>query len=139
MSRVTKVGQNLQGPAGRVDPRMSRALIKMAGVMKKDYLRFWKAADSVAAKGTLSPYAQEQLDNFMESIEFSGGSKYIKVIRNDNQRTVWGFIVNTENDSKFKYGDILKPAGWAAPARNKARGNVFEDLSWVQWTGPAYL
>ena len=136
MSRVTKVGQNLQGPAGRVDPRMSRALIKMAGVMKKDYQRFWEAG----SKGEpLSGYAQEQLDGFMESLEFSGGSKYIKVIRDDNQRMVWGFIVNTENDSKFKYGDILKPAGWAAPARNKARGNIFEDLSWVQWTGPAYL
>jgi len=119
-----------------VNPDMSRALIKMATVMKKDYQRFWQAS----AKGEpLSEFAQDQLDGFMESIEFSGGSKYIKVIRNDNQRTVWGFIVNTDNDKKFKRGDILKPAGWAAPARNKARGNVFEDLSWVQWTGPAYL
>jgi len=136
MSKITKVGQNLQGPAGRVDPDMSRALIKMASVAKKDYHRFWLASDSVAAKGTLSPFAQEQIDNFMESLEFRGGSKYIKVIR---ENSVWGFIVNTENDAKFKYGDILKPAGWAAPARNKARGNIFEDLSWVQWTGPAYL
>ena len=118
---------------------MSRALIKMAGVAKQDFVRFWKASDSVAAKGTLSPFAEQQIDGFMESFEFKGGSKYIKVIRNDNQSSVWGFIVNTESDSKFKYGDILKPAGWAAPARNKARGNVFEDLSWVQWTGPAYL
>jgi len=119
-----------------VKPDMSRALIKMAGVMKKDYQRFWQAS----AKGEpISEFAQAQLEGFMESIEFSGGSKYIKVIRNDNQRTVWGFIVNTDTDKKFKRGDILKPAGWAAPARNKARGNVFEDLSWVQWTGPAYL
>ena len=119
-----------------IKPEMSRALIKMAGVAKQDYMRFWKASDSVAAKGTLSPYAQQQIDGFMESLEFRGGSKYIKVIR---ENSVWGFIVNTENDKKFKYGDILKPAGWAAPARNAARGNVFSDLSWVQWTGPAYL
>ena len=119
-----------------IKPEMSRALIKMAGVAKQDYMRFWKASDSVAAKGTLSPFAQQQIDGFMESLEFRGGSKYIKVIR---ENSVWGFIVNTENDKKFKYGDILKAAGWAAPARNKARGNVFEDLSWVQWTGPAYL
>jgi len=133
MSKITKVGQNLQGPAGRVDPRMSRALIKLAGVAKKDYQRFWQAS----AKGEpLSDFAKDQLDNFMESLEFNSGSKYIKVIR---ENSVWGFIVNTENDAKFKYGDILKPAGWAAPARNKARGNIFEDLSWVQWTGPAYL
>ena len=114
---------------------MNKALIKMAGVMKQDYQRFWNRADG----GQISEFAQNQIDGFMESLEFTGGSKYIKVIRNDGQRMVWGFIVNTDTDSKFKYGDILKPAGWAAPARNKARGNVFEDLSWVQWTGPAYL
>jgi len=139
MSRVTKVGQNLQGPAGRVDPEMTRALVKLAGVAKRDYHKFWLSASSVAEEGTLSEFAKDQIDGFMESLEFSGGSKYIKIIRNDNQRMVWGFIVNTENDSKFKYGDILKAAGWAAPARNKARGNVFEDLSWVRWTGPEYL
>ena len=119
-----------------IKPEMSRALIKMAGVAKKDYQRFWLSSNSVADQGTLSPYAKEQIDGFMESIEFRGGSKYIKVIR---ENSVWGFIVNTESDSKFKYGDILKAAGWAAPARNKARGNVFEDLTWVKWTGPAYL
>ena len=119
-----------------IKPEMSRALIKMAGVAKRDYQRFWLSSNSVAEQGTLSPFAQEQIEGFMESLEFRGGSKYIKVIR---ENSVWGFIVNTESDSKFKYGDILKAAGWAAPARNKARGNVFEDLSWVQWTGPAYL
>ena len=119
-----------------IKPEMSRALIKMAGVAKQDYGRFWSRADG----GQISEFAQAQLDNFMESLEFNSGSKYIKVIRNDgNQRMVWGFIVNSETDSKFKYGDILKAAGWAAPARNAARGNVFEDLSWIRWTGPAYL
>lgn len=114
-----------------IKPEMSRALIKMVGVAKKDYSRFWTSG----GRGR-SEYAQAQIDGFMESFEFKGGSKYIKVI---HENSVWGFIVNTESDSKFKYGDILKAAGWAAPARNKARGNIFEDLSWVQWTGPAYL
>lgn len=114
---------------------MNKAIIKMVGVMKKDYQRFWDRADG----SQISNYAQDQLDGFMESIEIIEGKKYIKIVRNDGQRMVWGFIVNTDNDSKFKRGDILKPAGWAAPARNKARGNVFTDLSWVNWTGPAYL
>lgn len=114
---------------------MSKALIKMAGVMKQDYARWAMGADGKIR----SEYAQEQLDGFMDTLEFSGGSKYIKVIRNDGQRMVWGFVVNTDTDKKFKRGDILMAAGWAAPARNKARGNVFSDLSWVRWTGPAYL
>ena len=121
------------------DLTMNQAIIKMVGVMKSDYHRFWLDSTTVAEKGVLSEFAKDQLDKFHDSIEIHTGKKYIKIVRNDNQKTVWGFIVNTDNDKKFKRGDILKPAGWAAPARNKARGNVFEDLSWVQWTGPAYL
>ena len=121
------------------DLTMNQAIIKMVGVMKSDYHSFWLSSTTVAEKGVLSEFAKDQLDKFHDSIEIHTGKKYIKIVRNDNQKTVWGFIVNTDNDKKFKRGDILKPAGWAAPARNKARGNVFEDLSWVQWTGPAYL
>lgn len=121
----------------KLDTKMSAAIFKMVGEMKKDYEMFWKRSNR--GEDGMSDFAQRQLDGFMESIEVAVGSKYIKIIRNDGQRMVWGFIVNSESDKKFRRGDILKAAGWAAPARNKARGNVFEDLSWVQWTGPAYL
>ena len=68
------------------------------------------------------------------------GSKYIKIVRKGNQSSVWGFVVKTDNDKIFRKGDILKAAGWAAPARNKARGNILDgDFSWVRWTGPEYL
>ena len=50
-----------------------------------------------------------------------------------------GFIVNTDNDKKFKRGDILKAAGFNTPARNAARGNILSDDYTVQWTGPALL
>ena len=52
---------------------------------------------------------------------------------------VWGFVVNTDDDKKFRKGDILKAAGWNAPARNKARGNVVDGDYNIQWTGPNYL
>ena len=76
---------------------------------------------------------------FATELDYKEGRKYIKVL---NGRGVWGFIVNTDNDPKFQYGDILKAAGYNAPARNQARGNVFQPETFengVRWTGPAYL
>ena len=50
---------------------------------------------------------------------------------------VWGFVVNTDSDKKFKKGDLLK-AGFNAPARNAARGNVLEGV--LVYAGlPLYL
>lgn len=66
-------------------------------------------------------------------IRYQAGSKYIKVIQ---RNSVHSFIVNTDKDKKFRKGDILKPACWAAPARNFARGNVLDgDFSCIRWTG----
>ena len=67
--------------------------------------------------------------------------KYIKIItgKHGGNRSVWGFIVNTDEDKKFKKGDLLKAAGWAAPARNSARGNILKGGYVINWTGPLYL
>ena len=75
-------------------------------------------------------------NRFASNFTVNIGKKYIKVI-NDN--AVKCFIVNTTEDKVFQYGDILKPAGWNAPARNRARGNVLEGNYQIQWTGPLYL
>jgi len=78
----------------------------------------------------------DRLAQFKAELSFSEGKKYIKIL---NDKSVWGFIVKAD-DGKFKAGDILKAASWAAPARNTARGNILEgNFNWVQWTGPAYL
>ena len=61
--------------------------------------------------------------------------KFIKVI---NGNGVKAFIV-MKDFGRFKMGDILKPAGWRAPALNQARGNVLEGNYAIQWTGPLYL
>ena len=39
----------------------------------------------------------------------------------------------------FKKGDILKAAGYNAPALNSARGNILSGNYAIQWTGPLYL
>lgn len=69
-------------------------------------------------------------------IELEYGSKYLKVVTNTGtQRSVHSFICLKDN-GKFKTGDILKAASWAAPAKNFARGNLLEGkFSNVTWTG----
>jgi hypothetical protein len=84
------------------------------------------------------------LDNEKMQKEFAGdwvikyGQKYIKIMTKKGG-SVWGFVVNTDNDKKFKKGDLLKAAGYNAPTRNGARGNVLDGGFDIQWTGPLYL
>ena len=75
---------------------------------------------------------------FVDEWVIRPGTKYIKILSN-NGGSAWGFVVNTDDDKKFKKGDILKCAGYSAPARNKARGNVLEGNYPINWTGPMYL
>lgn len=73
---------------------------------------------------------------FPIEIDFDFGRKYIKVIVvNRNSRSSHSFIV-VGDQGKFKHGDILKSASWKAPAKNFARGNIFEgDFSTIHWAG----
>ena len=86
--------------------------------------------------GEVTEIRAKLIEKFNENISYTVGKKYIKVVK---ESSVWGFIVNTENDKKFKKGDILKAASWEAPARNKPRGNIIEGGYKIQWTGPHYL
>ena len=73
---------------------------------------------------------------FAEGWVIKRGPKYTKIL---NKNSCWGFVVNTDNDKKFKKGDLLKAAGYNAPARNAARGNVLDGGFTIRWTGPLYL
>lgn len=74
----------------------------------------------------------KMVEHFNNSIKVIPGSKYIKIASNGG---VHSFIV-VKPDAKFKLGDILKAASWAAPARNFPRGNVVTgDFKTVSWTG----
>jgi hypothetical protein len=86
--------------------------------------------------GTLTEFQCERIEDFIKKVTVTEGKKYIKILCD---RSVWGFVVNVDDDKKFKRGDILKPAGFSAPARNKPRGNVIAGGYRVQWTGPNYL
>ena len=99
---------------------MNQAIEKLMTAIKDDY-----------REGSWQDFMIERFDN---GLSFQEGRKYIKILSGGS---VWGFIVKGQ-DKKFKVGDILKPAGWATPTRNAARGNVFSEYT-IRWTGPEYL
>ena len=70
---------------------------------------------------------------FDEGISYKVNTKYIKITLEHGG--IWGFVVNSDNDKKFRKGDILKAAGWATPARNFARGNILDGGYDARWTG----
>ena len=91
---------------------------------------------------TKSNFNENMNKRFAEGWVIKEGTKYIKIsVSNGNTigGSAWGFVVNTDSDKKFKKGDILKCAGYSAPARNAARGNVLDGGYNINWTGPLYL
>jgi len=102
----------------------------MAGA-KADYVR------CSTSNGTkeLTGWSKEQVDNWDNKTKVTQGKKYIKVVHDTG---VFCFIAK-EDFKHFKKGDILKAAGWNAPALNSPRGNVLKGNYPIQWTGPLYL
>ena len=105
---------------------MQQQIEKLIEDIKADYTAFCDREDMVTA--------------FKDSITYNEGKKYVKILKKlGSQTMVWGFIVNVDDDKQFRKGDILKPAGFNAPARNKPRGNILDGGYRIRWTGPEYL
>jgi len=73
-------------------------------------------------------------------LKVKSGRKFIKVIEGNR---VWGFVAKVDGVHKgipMLKGDILKAAGWSAPAKH-SRGSIFdrEMHKSFSWTGPNYL
>lgn len=101
----------------------------MAGA-KSDYERW-----STNAHGEQSQWAKDSVADWDNKTKIKEGKKYIKIVHDTG---VFCFIVK-ENFKHFVKGDILKAAGWNAPALNSPRGNVLKGNYPIQWTGPLYL
>lgn len=114
-----------------MDKTLADAVDTLVEDIKADYLEY-----TSRGKEQLSEINKSMIAEFNDGFEVRPGKKYIKIISN---RSVWGFIVATDSDNKFRKGDILKAASWAAPARNHARGNILEGGYTIQWTGPLYM
>ena len=101
----------------------------MAGA-KSDYKRW-----STNAHGEQSQWAKDSVADWDNKTKIKEGKKYIKIVQDTG---VFCFIVK-EDFKHFKKGDILKAAGYNAPALNSPRGNVLTGNYNIQWTGPLYL
>ena len=101
--------------------------------IKSEYIDFKQRHGS---KDTVT--GQKMIKDFDEGLGYKIGKKYIKITK-ENNGCVWGFVVNTDEDKKFRKGDILQAVAWNTPARNKARGNVVDGNYDICWTGPNYL
>ena len=111
---------------------MRNEIEKVLEAMREDYCRWSKAG-----LGGPSEIKTKIEEDFCEGLEVTEGSRYWKIISDKRgSRSVSGFIVKA-GDKKFREGDMLKAAGWAAPARNFARGNVIDGsgVANVRWTG----
>ena len=104
-----------------------RGLDSMLDHMRADYAKWSKLGDD--PHGTRARMNEE----YSASLHYYMGKKYVKVISGNS---VCAFVVACDGDKKFMFGDILKPAGWKAPARNFRRGNVLDrTFDRVRWTG----
>ena len=110
-------------------------MIKVDSTSKTIFEGIGKMIDAMVVDYSKGNTNERMFNEYKDGFKSIVGQKFIKIT---NGNGVKAFIVK-QDDGKFKMGDILKPASWRAPAKNRARGNVLEGNYAIQWTGPLYL
>ena len=121
--------------------KVAKGMEALKSHMKDDYHRWSMAGrnvhQNVEAFSREIEIRERMEEEYNTGLGYEVNTKYIKVISDKHgSKSVCCFVVNTENDKKFRFGDILKPAGWRGPTRNFARGNILDyDFHGLRWTG----
>ena len=117
---------------------MREAIEKVLEAMREDYKRWSGRCFSYDAVPESRKTIQDEMtEEYCDGLRVEENRRYWKITSSKGSQTsVSGFIVKA-GDKKFREGDMLKAAGWAAPARNFARGNVLDGrgVNEVRWTG----
>ena len=120
---------------------VNNGLTNLMTHMKNDYHN-WSMTGRTVHQNTEdfireSKIREDMEERYCDGLGYDVNTKYIKVFSDaGGGKSVCCFVVITETDKKFRFGDILKPAGWRTPTRNFARGNILEnDFHGVHWTG----
>ena len=116
---------------------MRNEIEKVLEAMREDYKRWSNRCARHESSAHYSKIKNEMEENYCNGLRVEENRRYWKITSSKGSQTsVSGFIVKA-GDKKFLEGDMLKAAGWAAPARNFARGNVLDGyrVDEVRWTG----
>ena len=123
-----------------IKPNISN-VTKTEKTMTKNGLSFDEAMDTLLVKiqENYSNWGGNRMDRKLD-LSLKPGRKFIKVV---NGTSVWGFVAKVDGVHKglpMLKGDILKAAGWRAPAKH-SRGSIFDSEMHksFSWTGPNYL
>jgi len=121
--------------SGRVTMTLAMALKRALGITQPKGERLESNQLNDTLKDFVA-YVQDMSDKYMEkqfpSLEkykfsIDVGGRYMRIVKNDGaQRSVYCFVDKTN-------GDILKAAGWKAPAKG-ARGNIYNKNTWSSMT-----
>jgi hypothetical protein len=133
--------RHLETPRGRRET-IEGSIQDVLDFMMKNYVEWsnWSSNYKPNAHSENPHVKNMMIHNYCNGLRVEEGRKYYKLIGSNGggtQESVKGFVVK-EDEKKFRRGDMLKAAGWKAPARNFSRGNVFRKDTFednVRWTG----
>ena len=86
------------------------------------FSKWMEGAETIVKEG------YKDAPNINPKLSYMDGKKYVRIVKEYSQESAFAFIDKTN-------GDILKTAGWSAPAKG-ARGNLFDESNGLRRVTP---